>query len=232
MKILGLIPARGGSKGVPRKNIKMLCGKPLLAYSIETALKSECFDEIMVSTDDSEIANIALKLGASVPFMRPSTLADDLSPTVDTVLHVLEEYQKMDKIFDAVCILQPTNPLRTIEMISLSVNKFRSSKTDSLISVREVPHTFNPYWIFEDKDDCGLLSPVSRGHNNIISRRQDLPKVFYRDGSIYITKASVISNLRSLYGASISYINFEHESHINIDTMDDWKLAEKMLCVE
>lgn len=231
MKVLGLIPARGGSKGVPRKNIKNLCGKPLIQYAIEAAQQANVLTEIMVSTEDEEIAEVAKQSGAQVPFIRPMVLAGDKSPTIDVVLHVLEEYQKLGKSFDAVCLLQATNPLRTADTIRMSIEKFKDTNADCLLSVREVPHEFNPHWTFEEKENNDLLR-IATGEKEIIPRRQELPKAFYRDGAIYLTKSTVIIDQRSLYGERIAYINLEGKPHVNIDTMKDWALAEQILCAE
>jgi len=231
MKILGLIPARGGSKGVPRKNIKLLCGKPLIQYTIDAAKAANCLTEIMVSTEDQEIAQVAQQLGASVPFLRPSALAGDKSPTIDAVIHVLEEFQKLGKYFDAVCLLQATNPLRTAELIKKSIEKFTSTAADSLISVREIPHEFNPHWAFEEENETQFLK-IATGEKNIIPRRQELPKAYYRDGSIYLTKSEIILNQKSLYGERITHLNVQQYPHVNIDTIDDWKLAQTMLSEE
>ena len=231
MKILALIPARGGSKGVPRKNIRMLCGKPLIQYTIHAALTSGEFDEVMVSTEDNEIAELSLELGAKVPFMRPGELAIDSSPTIDTILHVIEEYKKLGKVFDAVCLLQPTNPLRTNKIISKCIKAFLKSDADSLISVREVPYEFNPHWTFVEGAKNSRLK-IATGEKRIVSRRQDLPKAYYRDGVVYITRYSVLVNQGSLYGEHLTYLNLERETHVNIDTMNDWKLAEELICAE
>lgn len=231
MKVLALIPARGGSKGVPRKNIKNLCGKPLIQYTIDAALVSGVVDEVMVSTEDEEIAQVAKQLGASVPFMRPQQLAGDKSPTIDAVVHVLETYQKMGKNFDAVCLLQATNPLRTAETIRKSIAEFQRTNADSLLSVREVPHEFNPHWTFEEGTEKGLIH-IATGEDEIIPRRQELPKAYYRDGAIYLTKTSVILGQKSLYGKKVAFINLEGEPHVNIDTMADWNKAEQLVCAE
>lgn len=231
MKILAIIPARGGSKGVPRKNIKNLCGKPLIQYTIEAAQQANVLTEIMVSTEDEEIANVAQSLGAAVPFLRPQALAGDKAPTIDAVINVLETYQQLGKSFDVVCLLQPTNPLRSAEVIQRSIAKFKETEADCLLSVREVPHEYNPHWTFEEKGDTQLLK-IATGEQVIIPRRQELPPAYYRDGSIYLTKSSVILEQKSLYGDHISFINMEGEPHVNIDTLADWKKAEQLLCAE
>ena len=228
MKILAVIPARGGSKGVPRKNIRLLCGKPLIQYTIDAALACPLLDEVMVSTEDVEIADVVHTLGAKIPFMRPTYLANDSSPTLDTIIHVIEEYKNLDIEFDAVCLLQPTVPFRSKNIISKCVETFIGSDCDSLISVREVPHEFNPHWTFKDSDNNGLLT-IATGDANIVARRQDLPKAFYRDGAVYLTKVSVILHQGSLYGNKITYFNSQEEPYVNIDTMKDWKNAEDIL---
>lgn len=227
MKILGLIPARGGSKGVPGKNIKLLQGKPLIGYTIEIAKKSKLLNKTILSSDDDEIISISKQLGLEVPFVRPKEFAEDKSPTIDVVIHALEYYKSKGEIFDAVCLLQVTNPFRTSEFVDQAISKFIESKTDSLISVLEVPHEFNPHWVFKIKEENQNLE-ISTGEEDIISRRQDLPKTYYRDGSIYITKANVILKEKSLYGKSISYILADENRHVNIDTLADWENAENI----
>ena len=231
MKVLGLIPARGGSKGVPRKNIKLLGEKPLIQYTIDAALASGVIDELMVSTEDIEIAEVARQGGAETPFLRPPNLACDESPTIETIIHVLDEYQKLGKNFDIVCLLQATNPLRSADTIRKSIEKFKVIDADSLLSVREVPHEFNPHWTFKKSNNSDLLH-ISTGAKDIIPRRQELPKAFYRDGAIYLAKSKVIIEQKSLYGERISYINLEGKPHVNIDTMKDWELAEQLICAE
>ena len=227
MKVLGLIPARGGSKGVPGKNIKKLCGKPLIEYSIEAALKSDRLSEVVVSTDDEEIAKVSRNAGASVPFPRPEPLARDSSPTIDAVLHAVKNLAALGSTYDAVCLLQPTNPLISSAIIDKSISKFEKTTTDSMISVREIPHNFNPFWAFvEDSNDC-LVSAT--GSKNFPSRRQDLQKAYHRDGVIYLVRTEIIIKQKSLYGNSIGYINLSNETHVNIDTMKDWENAEKVI---
>jgi CMP-N-acetylneuraminic acid synthetase len=230
MKILAIIPARGGSKGIPRKNIKLLCGKPLINYTIGAALQSSRISEIMVSTEDVEIAETARQTGANVPFMRPDDLSQDKSSTLDTVLHVLECYEQLDQYFDAVCLLQPTSPLRSTELIESCIQQFESTRADSLISVRSVPHELNPHWIFEPNENSFL--GLATGEKQIITRRQELPPAYYRDGSVYLTKTSVLRERNSLYGDKIAYFVTDHLPYVNLDTMKDWKKAKKILCAE
>ena len=226
MKVLGLIPARGGSKEVPRKNSKLLAGKPLIVYTIEAAMDSKLLSETIVSTDSEEIMTVAKTYGANIPFQRPHQLATDISPTIDTVVHALTYFEEQGEYFDAVCLLQATNPFRTSEFIDKAIDAFQNSGTDSLVSVLKVPHEFNPHWVFES-DEKGQLQ-ISTGETNIISRRQDLPAAYYRDGAIYITKTEVLLKQRSLFGKSIGFIESDEQRHVNIDTMEDWIRAEEL----
>lgn len=226
MRILGLIPARGGSKGVPKKNIKLLGKIPLIEYTINSAKESNFLTQIVVSTDDEEIAIAAEVAGYKPPFVRPTEFAQDTSTSLEVVQHAIAFFESQNVFFDAVCLLQPTNPFRQKGSIDLAIKKFIDTKADCLVSVLPIPDEFNPHWAFEEKGN-GLLK-IATGEETIISRRQDLPKSFYRDGSIYITKTSVIKN-GSLYGKSIAYIESNPQFHVNIDTMKDWEKAERLL---
>lgn len=229
MKILGLIPARGGSKGIPGKNIKRLNHKPLIAYTIESAFQSSDLSKVVVSTDDEAIARVATDQDAEVPFLRPKYLAKDHSGSLEVVLHALDFYLKLGEYFDAVCLLQPTSPFRDSQLIDACIEKFICSSTDSLVSVREVPHEFHPDWVFLDK--AGKLK-IATGREQLVKRRQDLAPAYYRDGAVYLVKSSVLLEQKSLYGQSIGYYVNTSSRHINLDTLDDWEKAERMLCVE
>lgn len=226
MKILGVIPARGGSKGVPRKNIKLLGGKPLIAYTIKEALKSK-LTRVIVSTEDKEIADIAKTYGADIPFMRPAALALDGSSTIEVVLHIIDELSKKNEFYDAICILQPTTPFRTASDIETCIMKFITSKSDSLISVREVPTHFNPHWVFVE-DENNLLK-IATGEREIIKNRQELPKAYCRDGTIYLTWTKVIIEQKSLYGSRVSYWINPNKNYVNIDALSDWYKAERLM---
>ena len=145
MKILGIIPARGGSKGVPRKNIKLLGRKPLLQYTAEVALKSNFLSKVILSSDDDEIINIALKIGVEVPFRRPEYLSDDKAQTLCVIQHALSYYEKIGINYDAVCILQATSPFRSLAFLDKAISTFIKNNTDSLISVLRVPQEYNPH---------------------------------------------------------------------------------------
>ncbi|WDF62866.1 acylneuraminate cytidylyltransferase family protein [Flavobacterium sp. KACC 22763] len=227
MRILAIIPVRGGSKGVPGKNIKLLNGKPLLAYTAEVAFASNLLTEVIVSSEDEKIIEVAKGLGIKVPFVRPTSLAEDNTPTIDVVVDILNCYKKQSIFFDAVCLLQVTCPFRTVEFLDKAIERFVAKDTDSLVSVLKVPHVYNPHWTFEE-DDKGNLKNAT-GDSKIISRRQELPTTYHRDGSIYITKSEVLLEQHSLYGKSIAFIESDPEFYINIDTLADWKKAEEIV---
>ena len=227
MRVLCIIPARGGSKGIPGKNIKLLGGKPVIHYTIESAKKSQFLKDIFVSTDDQEIAEVAESAGIKVPFLRPSNLALDNSPSIDTIIHVIDEFDKMGKQYDAICLLQPTSPFREMDFIDKCIEKFEKSDANSLISVLQVPHQFNPHWIFEENESGSLH--ISTGENQIIPRRQELPRAYYRDGSVYLTKVETIRNEKKLLFGNIQFVESDERFYCNLDTMDDWYLAEKRI---
>jgi CMP-N,N'-diacetyllegionaminic acid synthase len=227
VRILGIIPARGGSKGVPGKNIKLLNGKPLLQYTAEIALESLCLTDVILSSDDKQIITVAESLGVQVPFMRPSALADDQTPTIDVIIHALQWFENQAVFFDAVCLLQVTSPFRTVEFLDEAITKFMVSGCDSLVSVQKVPHEYNPHWTFEVNPEGNLK--IATGEGKIISRRQELPDAYHRDGSIYITKTEVLLQQHSLYGKSTSFIESSPEFYVNIDTLTDWEKAEQMI---
>lgn len=223
MRILGIIPARGGSKGVPGKNIKLLNGKPLLQYTAEIAVESKYLTSVILSSDDKQIITVAKSLGIQVPFLRPEELALDTTPTIDAIIHALQWYENHAVFFDAVCLLQVTSPFRTVEFLDKAIEKFITSGCDSLVSVQKVPHEYNPHWTFEVNLE-GTLK-IATGEDQIINRRQELPDAYHRDGSIYITKTEVLLQKHSLYGKSISFIETPPEFYVNIDTLVDWEKA-------
>ncbi|MDC8006298.1 acylneuraminate cytidylyltransferase family protein [Aureisphaera galaxeae] len=223
MKILGLIPARAGSKGIPHKNKKKLGGKPLLQYTIEAALGASSLASVVFSSEDDELMELAERMGAKVPFKRPDHLATDAAGSLEVVQHAL---QSLEDDYDAVCLLQVTTPFRTSEDIDNAIERFKALGTDSLVSVQEVPHQYNPHWVFEEKE--GVLH-IATGEQQIIKRRQELPKAYIRDGAIYITKTEVLLKEHSFFGARMGAIELDSKRHVNIDTLEDWKKAEALL---
>ena len=225
MKILGLIPARGGSKGIPNKNQKELGGKPLLQYTIEAALGAKLLDAVVFSSEDTVLMNMAEQMGAAVAFKRPDHLATDAAGSLEVVQHALQTLAAQGEHYDAVCLLQVTTPFRTSEDIDAAISKFKSVGTDSLISVQKVPHQFNPHWVFEASNDN---LKIATGETIIIKRRQDLPDAFIRDGAIYVTKSEVIMKQGSFFGTTISHIELDPRRSVNIDTPEDWTKAEEI----
>lgn len=226
MRILGIITARGGSKGVPGKNIKLLGSLPLLAYTTNAANTAVCLDKTIISTDDTAIAAVAKEYQIEVPFIRPTDLATDTASSIDVVQHAVAYLELQGEFFDAVCLLQPTSPFRPKGFIDKAIQKFIRDKADALVSVLPVPHEFNPHWVFEPNEK-GLLQ-IATGDKEIIKRRQDLPQAFFRDGAIYITKTSVIKE-GSFYGTKLSYLENNPDFYVNIDTPEDWEKATAKL---
>jgi len=227
MKILGIIPVRGGSKGIPNKNKKKLLGKPLLQYTVEAALGAKYLDRVIVSSEDADLISIAKSLGVDVPFVRPASLATDSSGSLEVVKHAITFLDSRNEHYDAICLLQVTTPFRTSLDIDLAVKKFLDGVNDTLLSVQKVPHHYNPHWTFLVSEK-GTLN-IATNDLEIIKRRQDLPDAFIRDGSIYITKTNTIIENNSLYGESIGYIETDSSRYVNIDTLEDWINAEQIL---
>jgi N-acylneuraminate cytidylyltransferase/CMP-N,N'-diacetyllegionaminic acid synthase len=224
-KILAIIPARGGSKGLPNKNIKLLNGIPLIGYTIKEAFKSRYINRIVVSTDDNEIAKIAKSYNAEVPYSRPIELSTDSSLTIDSVIHMLNFLKKKENyVPDYVCLLQCTSPFRTFEDIDNSVKKLLGSNFEGIISVCEVDE--NPYWtnIFEGNK---LKYFIEEGKK--ISRRQDLPKVYSYNGAIYIMKTDTLLKHRTFETENITGYIMPKEKSIDIDTPLDFQFAEILM---
>lgn len=227
MRVLGLIPARGGSKGVPRKNIRLLSGKPLLAYTTEAALAAKRLTRVVLSTEDEEIAAVGRSFGVEVPFLRPAELAQDDTPTLPVVQHTLRRLEEQDIRFDAVCLLQPTSPLRRAVDIDRSIELLERSDAESVVSVLPVPLEYNPHWVYF-QDQGGWLR-LSLGAEAPISRRQDLPPAFHREGSIYVSRRDVVMEQNCFYGKHLLGYPIEPQYSVNIDTEADWARAEQLL---
>ena len=220
MQNSAIIPARSGSKGLKDKNIKELNGKPLIGYSIDAAEKSGVFSEIMVSTDSNEYADIAVKFGASVPFLRSNKMSSDNSSSFDVIVEVLENYKKKGQIFDTVCLLQPTSPLRTSCDI-VDAYKLIEKKGDSVTSVCEVDHPIK--WTMELQDDLSL-NEFNRQCEDV--PRQKLGKYYRLNGAIYIRKVDYNEDeIKLLNNDDYAFI-MDRGHSIDIDTQDDFDLAE------
>lgn len=227
LKVLALIPARGGSKGVPRKNIRPLCGQPLLQYTVEAALAAKRLTRVVLSTDDEEIAETGRRCGVDVPFLRPKNLAEDATPTLPVIQHALRTLALAGDNFDAVCLLQPTHPLRRAETIDGCIALLIERGVDAVVTVLPVPPEHNPHWVYF-QDAAGLLR-LSTGEADPIPRRQSLPPAFHREGSVYVTRTKVILESNSLYGQSVAGYVVDGETSVNIDGLKDWERAEQML---
>lgn len=223
MKILTIIPARGGSKGIPHKNIKPFNGKPLIYYTIDCA-RDICADEdICVSTDDAEIISVVEQYGLRVPFVRPPELATDTAGTYEVLLHALDFYEKQGKHYDVVLLLQNTSPFRTSDHVKAAL-KLYSPDVDMVVSVKECPA--NPYYcVFEENDD-GYLH-VCKGDGSIF-RRQDAPKVYEYNGAIYIMNAEIMKTTHMHRMQKKVKFVMDEQSSFDLDTMWDWQLAETL----
>ena len=225
MRVLGLITARGGSKGVPGKNIKLLAGKPLLYYTAQAGLDSKSLVKVALTTDSINIAEVGKSLGLDVPFIRPPELAKDDTPTLPVMQHAINFYKEQGKEFDAVCLLQPTNPLRVPGDIDACVALMEKENFDSVIAVMHVPHIYNPVSVYF-MDEHGKMR-LSTGAAEPITRRQLYPDAFAREGSIYLTKTKVLMEDNSIYGKSTGGYIMNTPVHINIDSLEDWAIAEE-----
>lgn len=223
MKILVIIPARGGSKGIPHKNIKPLNGKPLIYYTIDCA-RAICDDaDICVSTDDDEIIQVVEDYGLKVPFKRPAELATDTAGTYEVLLHALNYYERQGKHYDVVMLLQNTSPFRTAEHVKEAI-KLYSADVEMVVSVKECPA--NPYYCVFEEDANGYLH-VCKGEGNIF-RRQDAPKVYEYNGAIYIMNAETLKTTHMhKMQKRVKYV-MDDASSFDLDTMWDWQMAEMM----
>lgn len=217
---IAIITARGGSKRIPKKNIKMFCGKPIIAYSIEAALRSGIFSEVMVSTDSEEIAEIAREYGASVPFMRSAKTSDDYATTADVLLEVLEEYSKIGKNFDYMCCIYPTAPFVTADKLKFALDIIK--KDCSVEAMPVVAFSYPPQRAFVIEDNYAKY----KEKEYISTRSQDLEKMYHDAGQFYIYNVSKYLELNGKIEGDISPIVVSEMEVQDIDNEDDWKLAE------
>ena len=220
--LLAIIPARGGSKGVPRKNIRLLAGKPLIAWTIDEAKKSKYIDRLILSSEDEEIINVARKYGCEVPFRRPTELAQDDTSGIEPVIHALNTLKEN---YDYVVLLQPTSPLRTVKDIDGCIEKCLRSGAPSCVSVCEAEHS--PYWMYTlDKDEkMNRLIEVE----NIYVCRQDLPKVYSLNGAIYVSRSEYIVTEKAFITDGTTGYEMSRGRSLDIDNVYDLKLAELIL---
>ena len=224
-KILAIIPAREGSKGLPEKNIKILAGKPLIAWTIEQAKKSKYIDRLIVSTDDKKIAKIALGFGAEVPWLRPKKLAHDKSKIIDVIFHSLNSLKKEKYIPNIIILLQPTSPLRIDKDIDSALEIFFRKKAESLISISEFRHS--PFCSFKI-NRRKYLEPVFTW-DYFKKRRQDLTKVYLPNGAIYISTPKTLLKHKGFYFNKITPYIMPTERSVDIDDGVDFYLAESII---
>jgi len=221
MKKIAIITARGGSKRIPRKNIKDFLGKPIIAYSIEAALRSNLFDEVMVSTEDEEIAEVAKKYGARVPFLRSNKNADDYASTVDVLIEVLEAYKKQKFTYDYGCCIYPTAPFVNAEILANSLKVLLANGFDSVFPVVAFG---NPIQRALAKDAHGKVSMIHPEHRN--TRSQDLEKTYFDAGQFYWFSTKKLIHQKSLWTGNTGVIELNENQAQDIDNPIDWKLAE------
>ena len=222
MSNIAIIPARGGSKRIPRKNIREFLGKPIIAYSIEAALSSGLFDEVMVSTDDQEIADIAKEYGAEVPFMRDKATASDTATTVEVLLEVIKNYEAKGKYFTYGCCIYPTAPLVKIEDLDKGYHLLRKEGFDSVFPVCSFGY---PIWrslrVNKENGQCSMVWP-----EHLNSRSQDLETIYHDAGQFYWFASEAIRSQKKLYCNNSGVIILNEEDVQDIDNESDWQVAE------
>lgn len=221
MRTLVVIPARGGSKGIPRKNIKLFDGKPLIYYTIDCA-RAICNDvDICVSTDDAEIISVVKQYGLDVPFIRPDELATDTAGTYEVLIHALDFYEGKGEKYDVIVLLQNTSPFRTQEHVKEALSLYRED-VDMVVSVKEC--AANPYYCLYEENEEGFLH-ICKGDGTIF-RRQDAPKVYEYNGAIYVMNAATLKTTHMhKMRRRVKYV-MDELSSFDLDTMWDWKMAE------
>ena len=219
-KIIAIIPARGGSKGLPRKNVLDLNGKPLIAHTIEAALKSNIFSKIVVTTDDKEIREVALKYGADV-IDRPKELATDGASSLDVIEHTLLDSQVNEEKYSHFILLQPTSPLRNENHINEAWNKYKAEEVSSLVSVTAVAHPPQKMLILDNNNS---VKPLTQWED-LTKPRQQLPKAFLPNGAIYISEVDKFLEKKNLFVIPLSMYIMTFEESVDIDTKEDlWRV--------
>lgn len=226
MLVLGIVPARGGSKGVPGKNVRPLAGHTLLEYTARAARESGVLDRVILSTDSLEIADAGRRAGLEVPFMRPAALAADDTPMVPVIEHALGEIARHGWSPDIVVLLQPTSPLRRPEHIRDAVAMLRETEADSVVTVVELPRHLSPDYVM--RIDGGRLKPfLPEGAR--VTRRQDARPAYSRDGTVYAFRRSTIEQLGGIYGNDCRPLLIDTSDSLSIDSQADWDEAERLL---
>lgn len=223
-RFLAIIPARSGSKGLPDKNIKEMNNKPLIAYTIEACIRAQVFDEILVSTDSIQYADIARKYGASIPFIRPQYLSSDTAATYDVILHVIHQLETLGRTYDYFMLLQPTSPLRDEKDILQSIEILFNNSANSVVSICEVEH---PVQLMVKLNDKGRLDFCFNDKKQM--RRQDSLQQFRINGAIYLCSINYFLKHKSFYGERSYPYMMNKIASIDIDDMDQFEIAEALL---
>ena len=224
--ILGIVPARGGSKGLPDKNLKLLAGRSLIAHAADTARQAEIFDRLILSTDSNDIATEGRRSGLEVPFMRPPHLATDDAPMFPVICHAIEALESTGWNPDIVVLLQPTSPLRQPGHIRTAVDLLQTTEVDAVVSVVEVPRHLSPDYLMRVENES-LVPFLPEGEKVI--RRQDTRLAYVRDGTVYAFWRKTIQRYSSIYGAHCHAYVIPASASVTIDTESDWTQAERML---
>jgi N-acylneuraminate cytidylyltransferase len=225
-RTLALIPSRGGSKGLPGKNIKALAGRPLIAHAVDAARSSKVVDRVVVSTDSMEIAAIARAAGAEVPFLRPAALAEDATPMLPVIEHAIKALSADGWTPEAILLLQPTSPLRRPEHLVRAIEELRDESVDSVVTVVRVPRHLSPDYVMRI-DDGQLVPFLPQGA--AVTRRQDAREAFVRDGTVYAFRRATVLEQGSIYGRNCRPLIIPAQDSITIDTQEDWDEAERRL---
>ncbi len=224
---LAIIPARGGSKGLPGKNIKVLSGKPLISWSIDAGLKSKYLDEIMVSTDSEEISVIARKYGAIVPFLRPSSLSSDTATSFDAINHTIDFYRiELQKEFDYIVLLEPTSPLRKYDDIDNAIEQLFNSTADSIVGISKTEDQ-NPAFLIEKNEKNYIFGYEDKDMKPL--RRQDIKDVYFFEGTIYISKIDILLEKKTFYHDNTIGYEVPKYKSLEIDDMDDFIMVEAIM---
>ncbi len=224
MRIFGLIPARGGSKGIPGKNLRTLGGKSLVQRAWEAAKASGVVERVILSTDSEEIAAHGRSLGIDVPFIRPADIAQDNTPMIAVLKHLLEFLRSTGDVPDAIVLLQPTAPLRLPEHLREAARLLQDG-VDSVVSVTEVPQHFSPHFLMKITPDGSLTYFMPDG--STVKRRQDAPRAYSRNGIVYLFRVSSFEKYQDIYGEKSVPLLVPPEATINLDTLEDWERAEQ-----
>ena len=224
--VLAIVPARGGSKGVPGKNLRPLAGRLLIEYALDAARQSNVVDRTILSTDSEDIADAGRRIGMDVPFLRPAELSQDDTPMLPVIQHAVQELSARGWTPEFVVLLQPTSPLRRPEHVREAVELLRQSGADSVVTVVEVPKHLSPDYVM--RIDGGALRPfLPEGER--VTRRQDARTAYSRDGTVYAFRRETLDRFGSIYGANCRPLVIPASDSLSIDTPGDWEQAERLL---